>query len=164
LYIYRLRVLQWICDRNIQLWESEMAQAPSSSKQPNFYDLSGDGIHITYATTTFEGPPVFIYHDASQTKKLTDKQIQSVDTEAGTLVSVTINVIPDLATTSFSVLIPRVSLSTSDTANITTYGITTLHKTTFFGPRQGQNDVYSVHQLQGTAEWRVFAAAKPGSP
>lgn len=141
-----------------------MAPAPGSSQQPNFFDLSGDGIHITYATTTFEGPPVFIYHDAGQTKKLTDKQIQSVDTEAGTLVSVTINVIPDLGTKSFSVLIPRVNLSSTDTANITTYGIATLHKTMFLGPRPGQVDVYSDHQLQGTAEWRVFAAAKPGSP
>jgi hypothetical protein len=141
-----------------------MAQAPSSSKQPNFYDLTGDGIHISYATTTFAGPPLFIYQDASQNRRFTDKQIQSVDTEVGTLVSVILQVIPDLGSTSFSVLIPRVSLSTSDTANITTYGITTLHKTTFFGPRQGQNDVYTVHQLQGTAEWRVFAAAKPGSP
>jgi hypothetical protein len=164
LHIVRLRVLQWTCDRNIQPEEREMAQAPSSSKQPNFYDLSGDGIHITYATTTFEGPPLFIYHDSSQNRKFTGKQIQSVDTEAGTLVSVVIQLVPDLGSTTVSVLIPRVSLITSDTANITTYGITTLHKTSFFGPRQGQNDVYTVHQLQGTAEWRVFAAAKPGSP
>jgi hypothetical protein len=142
-----------------------MAQAPSSSsKQPNVYDLSGDGIHITYATTTFDGPPLFIYHDASHTEKFKDKQIQSVDTEAGKLVSVRFQVIPDFGSKSFSVLIPSVILGTSDTAHITTYGITTLHKDSIIGPPPGQNDVYSVHQLQGTAEWRVFAAAKPGSP
>jgi hypothetical protein len=138
-----------------------MAQAPSSTgKQPNFYDLSGDGIHISYATTSFEGPPMFVYHDAAQNKSFTGKQIESVDSEAGTLVSVRIQMTPDFGSTSFSVLIPRVNLSASDTAQVTTIGITTLHKTTIIGPRQGQTDVYTVHQLQGTAEFRFFAAGK----
>jgi hypothetical protein len=138
-----------------------MAQAPSSTdKQPNFYDLSGDGIHITYATTTFEGPPIFIYQDAAQNKKFTAKEIQSVDSDAGTLVTVRIQLTPDFGSTSFSVLIPRVNLSASDTAQVATIGITTLHKTTIIGPRQGQTDVYTVHQLQGTAEFRFFAAGR----
>jgi hypothetical protein len=142
-----------------------MAQAPSSSnKKPNFYDLSGDGIHITYATTSFEGPPLFVYHDATQSKTFKGPQIKTEDSVLGTLVSVVIVPGVDSGSTSFTVLVPRVNLGASDTANITTYGITTLHKSSIIGPPLGQADFYTSHQLQGTAEMRFFAAAKPATP
>jgi hypothetical protein len=142
-----------------------MALAPSSiSKQANLYDLSGDGIHITYATMTFGGPPSFVYHDATQSRTFKGPQIKTEETELGTLVSVVIVPGVDTGSTSFTLLIPRVNLGTSDSANITTYGITTLHKSSIFGAPLGQTDIYTPHQLQGTAAWVVFAAAKPASP
>ena len=130
-------------------------------KKPNYYDLSGDGIHVTYATTTFQGQPVLIYQDSHTTKKFTgSKEIRTVATEIGTLVTVTLQIVVDAASTSFSVMIPTVNLAVADTSNVDTFGVTTLHKSTIIGPPlQGQTEVYTTHELKGTAQFRVFAAA-----
>jgi hypothetical protein len=128
---------------------------PSTMKSPNHYALAGDGIHITYSTTTFSGQPSFVYQDSNQNQTFTGTQIQSVDTEAGTLVSVPIFVTIDSGSTSFSVLIPRVNLGNADTVNISALGITALHR---FGVPEpvGQLDFYTTHQLSGTASLFVF--------
>jgi hypothetical protein len=128
---------------------------PSTMKLPNHYALAGDGIHLTYSTTTFTGPPSFTYQDTSKTQTFTGTQIQSVVTEAGTLVSVPIFVSVDSGSTSFSVMIPRVDLGSSDSTNIATFGVTALHRFGIPAPL-GQLDFYTTHQLQGTASLFVF--------
>jgi hypothetical protein len=134
-----------------------MAKKAASAKQPNMYQLSGDGIHVTYSTSSFAGPPQFNYHDATQSRQFTGKEIRTVGTEIGTLVSVTLNLTPDLGSTSFTLLIPHVGLGLSDSAHIVTDGITTLHRTSIIGPPlQGQTEFYTVHPLQGTAAFVVF--------
>jgi hypothetical protein len=137
-----------------------MPQQPSAMKVPNHYELSGDGIHITYSTTSFAGPPTFVYHDSNQNKTFTGNQIQSVDTEAGTVVSVPIFVTIDSGSTSFSVLIPRVNLGSADSTNITSYGITALHRFGIPAP-VGQLDFYTPHQMTGTAALLFFVATQP---
>jgi hypothetical protein len=78
-----------------------------------------------------------------------------VVTEAGTLVSVPIFVSVDSGSTSFSVMIPRVDLGSSDSTNIATFGVTALHRFGIPAPL-GQLDFYTTHQLQGTASLFVF--------
>ena len=136
---------------------------PGTMKSPNHYALAGDGIHITYSTTTFLGQPSFTYHDSAQNKTFTSTQIQSVDTEAGTVVSVPIFVSIDSGSTSFSVLIPRVNLGSADSTNITTYGITALHRFGVPAP-VGQLDFYTPHQLQGTASLFVSIVPQRATP
>jgi hypothetical protein len=134
-----------------------MAKKAASTKKPTLYQLSGDRIQITYSTSSFAGPPLFHYHDATQTREFKGKEIRTVDTELGTLVTVTLNLTPDLGSTSFTLLIPHVGLGLSDSAHIVTDGITTLHRTSIIGPAlQGQTDFYTVHRLQGTAAFVVF--------
>jgi hypothetical protein len=130
---------------------------PAPFKAPNLYQLSGDGITITYATTSFTGQPSFTYHDAAQNLTFTGAQIQSVDTEAGTVVSVVIRMTVDTGSTTFSVLIPRVNLGEAESANITTHGITALHRFSIL-PQTGQLDIYTSHQLAGTASLVFFVA------
>jgi hypothetical protein len=133
-----------------------MSPQPAASKQPNLFELSGDGIHITYSATSFDGQPRFSYQDASETKQFVGNQIRTEKTVVGTLVSVTIAMTPDAGSTTFTVLIPTVNLRVSDSANITTYGLTTLHKFSIIGAPQGQTELYTTHPLQGTALWVVF--------
>ena len=61
---------------------------PDTVKQPNLYELSGGGIHVTYSTSSFDGQPRLTYQDSGQSKTYAGNQIQSVDTYAGTIVSV----------------------------------------------------------------------------
>jgi hypothetical protein len=132
-----------------------MATAAAPSIKPNLYQLSGDGIKITYTLEPIGGPPQFNYDDGKLSLQFKGKDIRTVDSDVGTLVSVTIQLTTDSGSTSFTVLIPAVGLSTSSTSEpITTSGITTVHRHPVVGPTpQGQNDLYAVHQMQGTAQF-----------
>ena len=130
--------------------------APAPIKQPNLFEVSGYGIQVTYSTTSLNGQPQFNYQDAHQSKLFIGDQILTEATEIGTLVSVMLQLTPDAGSTEFTLVVPRINLRQFDTVNITTIGITTLHKTTIVGPPHGQTDFYTVHQLQGTASLVVF--------
>jgi hypothetical protein len=39
------------------------AAAASIAKQPNFFDLSGGAIKVSYSSTSFGGRPMFHYED-----------------------------------------------------------------------------------------------------
>src|SRR3974390_1235560 len=130
---------------------------PPVVKQPNRYELSGEGIHITYSTTSFGGVPLFTYQDAFQSKQFTGSQIRTVLTEIGTLVTVTIFLTVDSGSTTFTVLIPTVNLRSTDSVAISTEGITTVHRFMVVGPPlQGQTELYTIYPLRGTASFVVF--------
>jgi hypothetical protein len=133
-----------------------MNAAIAQTKTPNLFELSGSGLQVSYSLSSFEGLPQFNYHDATQTKLFKGDQIQAIETEAGTLVSVVINQTPDAGSTAFTLLVPRVNPRSSDSAQIETQGITTLHKTSIIGPPHGQADFYTVQALRGTAAFVVF--------
>ena len=126
-----------------------------ANTQPNLYELSGHGIHVTYATTSFAGPPIFNYHDAHLSKNFTGNEIQTENSTVGTLVSVFLMRTIDGPSTSFTLLVPRVHLPASGVASISTQGITTLHRFAIFGPPIGQNELYTFHPLHGTARFVV---------
>src|ERR1044072_2810678 len=116
-----------------------MAKKTAAERKPNLYQLSGHKIQVTYSTSSFEGLPLFHYQDPSQNLQFKGKEIRTIDTQGGTLVAVTLNLTPDLGSTSFTLLVPQVGLGHSDSVHIETGGITTLHKTSIVGPPlQGQ--------------------------
>jgi hypothetical protein len=126
------------------------------ANQPTLYELSGNGIHVTYATSSLQGQPQFNYHDAFQARNFTGNQIQTADTVLGRLVTVFLVQTVDSGSTTFTLLVPTVNLPPSKVANITTEGITTLHKFAIVKPPQGQTELYTVHKLHGTARFVEF--------
>jgi len=135
---------------------SALAAAVLASRQPNFYKVSGDGITVTYSTTSLFGGPHFHYTDGTIDKTFSGSQIQVTNVPLlGTVVSVVILMTIDTGSTSFSLLIPRVNLGAGDQADMTTYGITTVHKFSV-RPLLGQLDDYTAHQLKGTANFVFF--------
>ena len=135
------------------------------ANQPNLYQLSGGGIHITYSTSGIGGQPHFTYHDALQVKHFTGNQITTVQTSIGTMVTVLIHLTVDAGSTTFSVLLPNVNLPTGlfASANITAEGITTLHRFSIFHI-QGQTEFYTVVPMQGTAMHVLFEAVAVARP
>ncbi|MBR0873971.1 hypothetical protein JQ633_26670 [Bradyrhizobium tropiciagri] len=127
-----------------------------ASTQPNLYELSGHGIHVTYSTSSITGKPLFSYHDAVQTRSFSGDEIQTQSSMLGSLVSVFLMRTIDGPSTSFTLLVPGVRLPTSEIASISTEGITTLHKFSIIGPPLGQTELYTLHRLQGTARFVVF--------
>jgi hypothetical protein len=121
----------------------------------NHFSLSGHGIHVDFSTTSFTGKPQLNYHDSVRTISFQGDEIRiSEDPDLGSVVSVTLNITVDVGSTSFSVLIPHVSVSgIGGSAPVSTYGITTTHKTPF-APQlvRGQREIYHVTHLTGSAD------------
>ena len=126
------------------------------ARQPTLYELSGNGILVTYSTSSLAGQPQFYYQDAFQSKQFTGKDIQTVDTVLGKLVTVFLVRTVDAGSTTFTLIVPTVNLPPSNFSNITTEGITTLHKFSIFKPPLGQTETYTFNQLTGTASFVEF--------
>src|SRR6516164_7651491 len=95
-----------------------MAQSPQAAQNvvaPDFYQLSGDGISITYSPSAGpvrpHGGGIFTYHDGHRALNFSGDQIRRVDTpDLGSIVSVTLLLTVDAGSTTFSVLLPAVNL------------------------------------------------------
>src|SRR5258708_27980822 len=101
--------------------------------QPNRYVLQRENgfDKVDYETSSFIGQPILLLTLGSPTspaRQFTGSQIRTVSTELGTFISVTTNVTIDTGSTSFSVLIPAITLaSISDHTAFATEAILTSH-------------------------------------
>ena len=109
---------------------------------------------VTYTLEPILGGPQFNYDDGKLSRLFKGDEIRTEYTEKiGTLVSVTIHLEIDTGSTSFTAVIPKVGLGQSTSEPITTIEITTVHKRRVPGPTpQGQDDLYTVHPMKGTAK------------
>jgi len=120
----------------------------------NHFSLTGHGIHVDYSTTSLNGQPQLNYHDQDQTRSFMGNEIRVADVpDLGSVVSVTLHLTVDVGSTSFSVLVPPVTVSgIGGSAPVSTDGITTIHKMPFAPPLNlGQRDLYQVTRLSGFA-------------
>lgn len=125
---------------------------------PNRYELSGGGIVVGYTTTGIDGKAHLSYHHGAVSKAFVGPdQIQRVETDLRTIVSVPIFVTIDAGSTSFSVLIPRVNMTVGERIAVHTEGITTTHRFSIVPAfNHGQLDGYTVTPLHGTADVVAF--------
>lgn len=121
---------------------------------PNLYTLRGGALHVVYSTTGIDGKPHLSYQDATRTLAFQSDQIRTVDTEIGTLVTVTLQITVDSGSTVFSVLIPSVNLGSSEQVPVHTEGITTVHRFSIVPIlNHGQTELYTVTRLSGEARF-----------
>lgn len=101
-----------------------------------------------------EGPVRFTYQDAHHSLIFRGDEVRTVDVpDLGTIVSVTLIRTVDLGYTSFSLLVPQVTLPPQLTASatISTDGITTVHRTFLAALGHAQTETYALTRLTGTA-------------
>jgi hypothetical protein len=123
--------------------------------QPTIWNLSNTaiGLQVSYSVA---GPNLH-YHQGPVVQDFTGKEIRVAEVpDVGTLVSVTIHVLIDSGSTTFTLLLPRVNLPAPPAlpaaVPVTTDGVTTLHRfSTVLALQHGQQEFYTVTQLQGTA-------------
>jgi len=132
---------------------------------PNRFVLqSNDGkTKVEYETTSFVGQPVLnlTQGPGGPIRHFAGSQIRTRNTEIGTLVSVTTQMTVDTGSTSFSVLIPPVTLtSVSDQKTISTEAIVTRHTGPNSVPITGVHETYQFIPLSGQASF-VFALVEP---
>jgi hypothetical protein len=126
-------------------------------QQPNLFELHADNLQIMYSSTGIDGKPHFLYQDQSHAQQFSGDQIQTENSQIGTLVSVSIFRSVDTGFTSFTLVVPRVNLDKSQQAAIRTLGITTVHRA---GPLanlfQGQTETSTAVSLSGLARLVEF--------
>ena len=133
--------------------------------QPNRYVLqSKDGkTKVDYETSSFVGQPVLnlTQPPGHPIRHFAGSQIRTLNTEIGTLVSVTTHLTIDTGSTSFSVLIPAISLAAiSDHKEFTTEAIVTSHSGPNSVPLTGVHERYHFIPMKGQATF-VLSLLEP---
>jgi len=124
--------------------------------RPNRYVLeSSDGTtKVDYETTSFIGQPILNLTEGpgGPIRHFAGSQIRTRNTEIGTLVTVTTRLTIDTGSTSFSVLIPAISLTAvSDNKTFATEAIITSHAGPDSVPSAGVLETYTFIPLRGEA-------------
>jgi hypothetical protein len=132
--------------------------------QPNRFVLqSSDGkTKVDYETTGFIGQPTLnLTQGPGPIRHFSGSQIRRLNTEIGTLVTVTTQLTVDTGSTSFSVLIPAITLtSATDQQAFTTDAIVTSHSGPNSVPSTGVHEKYVFIQMKGEANF-VVALLEP---
>lgn len=126
----------------------------NGTQQPTQFNLQGNGVTVSYSSTSFTGAPQFSYRDATHNVDRSGNDIRSEDTEIGALVTIDIDVTPDVETVSFSLVLPRINLGPNNqSVTLQTIGVRTTDHTTVFGPGPilGAGQTYETVDLKGTA-------------
>lgn len=136
---------------------SPQANTQQQAVTPNVYELAGGQLHITYSTTDRGGQPRFSYQDGSETLNFKGNEIHQEKSQIGTLVTVIIRRTIDSGSTTFTLLVPTVTLKEFSPAQMHTYGITTVHKFSVIpAMNMGQIETYTTTELAGTATMVMF--------
>jgi hypothetical protein len=112
------------------------------------FQLGGGALQISYDRTA----GVLVYQDALLNRTFSGSEVHTDESLAGTMVSVVTRPSVDTGSTTFSLLVPRVTLEPGASAPVQTVGIGAQHR--FSVVRQddlGQLDSYGVTTLVGTA-------------
>jgi hypothetical protein len=136
-----------------------------ASIQPNRFVLqSNDGkTKVDYETSSFIGQPTLnlTQGPGGPIRHFSGSQIRILNTEIGTLVSVTTQMTVDTGSTSFSVLIPAITLTAvSDQKAFSTDAVITSHSGPNSVPYSGVHETYQFIPLKGEATF-VLAFLEP---
>jgi hypothetical protein len=124
--------------------------------QPNRFALhSSDGnIKVDYETSSLIGQPVLnlTQGPGGPIRHFAGSQIRTLNTEVGTLVTVTTELTVDTGSTSLSVLIPAITLTAiSDDKKFATEAIITTHSGPNSVPSTGVHEKYRFVPMKGEA-------------
>jgi len=119
--------------------------------RPNLFTVCGGGLTVDLSLSAIDGRPRLTYQDPARTLEFSGEELALEETGLGTVVTVVLETVPDLGTTSFSLLVPPVNLANATYAGVVTFGVTAVSRTTLAGPVSGQSTTYQVTHLQGTA-------------
>lgn len=124
---------------------------------PNRFVLVQQDATITYDTTAFDGQPHLSYQalQDSNARTFIGAEIRSQQSEIGTLVTVTLETIPDARTTLLTILLPTINLDEATEQPFTTVGIITTEQSSIAGPQlvSGAVQDYQIMQFEGTAQF-----------
>ena len=123
-------------------------QPSTQLRQPNQFDVQGDGVTISYSTSSFAGDPQFNYQDSERTVNRSGDEIRTEETEIATLVTIDVEQIPDAREVTATLFLPRIVLQQGSTETaLATIGVLTTSARRI----EGQMQTYQALNLSGTA-------------
>jgi hypothetical protein len=131
---------------------------------PNLYQLVRKGplatkepLTVTYSTTGIDGRPHLSRTDSSGTQNWAGHAIVVTPSPVGQLVTVVLETIPDLSTTTLTLVIPMINLSGAPVSFVT-QAVTTVNRTSIGGPGlvKGAVQANTFARMSGTARSVVF--------
>ncbi len=84
--------------------------ANAATVTPNLYDCKGQGVKVSFSTSSFEGKPHFNITQNGQTHNFRGEELRATKSVLGTLVTVNLGYTPDLKTDSASLVVPNINL------------------------------------------------------
>ncbi len=128
-------------------------QPSVEAQQPNQFDVQGDGVTISYSTSSFSGVPLFNYRDNERTISRSGDEIRTEETAIATLVTIDVEQIPDASEVTATLFLPRIVLRQGNTETaLATIGVLTTSARRI----DGQMQTYRALNLSGTASLVAF--------
>jgi hypothetical protein len=131
----------------------------SAGSKANLFTFTGkDDTQIVYSTTGIKGEPQLTYQDPTRDLSFSGDDIAVTSSPLGTLVTVVLEVIPDLHTLTATVVLPDINLGTRKVIRFSTVVILTTNLTSIGGPDLviGPLQTYQVIKLRGVAQHVEF--------
>jgi hypothetical protein len=142
-----------IASKILETEEDQAMTAIIQQAEPTVFDLEGGGATVSYSASSIAGVPQFSYADQNRSVKQSGSEIRTVETEVGLLVTIDVELVPDLHTVSFTLILPHIMLPNGTGAGaVHTIGVLTTNRTST-APQTivGQVQSYRILALCGTA-------------
>jgi hypothetical protein len=89
------------------------AFAQSQPVPANLYECRGNGVVVTYSTTSFTGEPTIAFRFRNSTISRSGDDIQTQDTVLGSLVTIIVRAVPDSFSDTLTLVAPDANLTDS---------------------------------------------------
>lgn len=128
-------------------------QGQGSPLTPNRYELKGEQTQINYVTLGEQPLLTYRVFQGPATRSFQGDQIRIRETEIGTLITVTIDVIPDESETTLTVVLPQINLGETREQSFQTVAFVTTQRSSIAGPELvvGVVQSYRIVSLEGDA-------------
>lgn len=131
---------------------AQVTQDTSLSLIPNTYEVRNRSIAVSFSSTSITGKPLMRYKDREREVNAIGDEIRQVETEIGTMVTITLEPDADAGSLLFTLVVPRaVVQSINSSVRISTVGIITRSRLPPRLPTNTQRQTYAVERLTGTA-------------
>lgn len=123
---------------------------------PNLFELHNRRISVSFSATSITGDPLLNFKDRQHEVSARGEEIRQVETEVGTLVTVTLEPDADAGALLFTLVIPRAVIKTPvATVALVTQGFYTRSRLAPRLPANAQLQTSEVVELKGTASFIV---------
>lgn len=123
-----------------------------ATESANHFELQGDGVQITYSTTSITGRALLHLNGPEGDLSFSGNEIETLPSALGDEVTVTLDTVPDLHTITLTLLLPSFKLPDDGDAGFETLAIKTINHTTIAGPPTGPAQSYEALAMHGVAK------------